>query len=124
MLKTSIRNGELLKELAMLGLGDAVAIVGCRFALPEETQVIDLAITDNLPSVEDIFGLLADNVIFSEITLPHEMDEVLRARVIKKAGSVRENELTYRQLQVVCKNAKLIVRTGDMSESGVVVLRV
>lgn len=124
MLKTSIRNGELLKELAMLGIGDAVAVVGCRFALPEETHVIDLAITDNLPTVEDIFGLLADNVNFSEITLPHEMDEDLKTRILDRARQARENELTYRQIQVVCKNLKLIVRTGDMSESGVVVLRV
>jgi len=124
MLKTSIRNGELLKELALLGLGDAVAVVGCRFALPVETQVIDLAITDNLPCVEDIFALLADHVIFSEVTLPHEMDAQMRENIMNKAGNVRENELTYRQLQVVCKNAKLIIRTGDMRESGVAVIRI
>ncbi len=51
------------------------------------------------------------------------MDEVLRARVIKKAGSVRENELTYRQLQVVCKNANLLFELGH-ERIGVVVLRV
>ncbi len=124
LMHSNIRNGELLKRLVMMGEGDAVVVAGCRFSLPEELPVIDLAVTDNLPKIEDVLSILIKNVKFSEVTIAHEVDEGLKNAIEKNVQGLKVNDLTYRQLQVVSKNTKFIIRTGDMSEAGVVVLRI
>lgn len=124
MINTTIRNGELLKRLVMMGEGDALVLAGCRFSLPEDLPVIDLAIMDNLPTLQDVLSVLVDNIKFTEMTIAHEMDADLKSALEGKTQEVKVNELTYRQLGVVSKNARFVIRTGDMSEAGVIVLRI
>jgi len=124
LMHSNIRNGELLKRLVMMGEGDAVVVAGCRFSLPEELPVVDLAVTDDLPTIQDVLSILTTNVKFSEMTIAHEVDETLKSAIEKNVQDLKVNELTYRQLQVVSKNTKFVIRTGDMSKAGVVVLRV
>ena len=124
MLKSNIKNGELLKRLASMGQGDALSVVGCRFALPEGLPVIDLALAENLPTIEQVVVLLSNNVDFSELTLAHELNDDSKKVLTGKLDSMKLNELTLRQLQVVSKNTRFIIRTGDMLEAGALVLRI
>ena len=124
MIKNGIRNGELAKFIATLGEGDVIILSGCRFSLPEGVPVIDLAVTDNLPRMESVLNVLVDVCMFTEATIAHEMDDSLKEKTQPMMEEYKVNELTYRQLQVLAKNASVVVRTGDMSSASAIVLRV
>lgn len=124
MLKSNIKNGEILKRLVLMGGGDALTIVGYRFALPEGVDVIDLALSEDLPTVEQVVQIIASNMAFSEITLPHEMEDTAKDTIKENLESMKLNELTLRQLQVVAKNTRFVIRTGDSMDAGAVVLRI
>lgn len=123
MLKNGIRNGELAKILTQMGEGEIIAISGCRFALPEGIPIIDLALTDNVPTMEQVLCVISENFSVSEITRAEEMDLEIKNQVENLFSNVRYNDLTYRQIQVLVRSAKAIVRTGDMAFSGVFVLK-
>jgi len=124
MLKSNIKNGEILKRLALMGEGDALTIVGHRFALPENVDVIDVSIAEDLPTIEQVTEIITKDMIFSEITLPHEMDEDAKELIKGKVDSMKLNELTIRQVQVVAKNTRFVIRTGDGKQAGALVLRI
>jgi len=124
MIKSGIRNGEISKHMSLIGEGDVIVISGCRFSVPEGVKLVDLAVTDNLPKLDEVLRVITENCTFSESTVAHEMDNHLKEEIEPLIHDLKNNELTYRQLQVVAKNARVVIRTGDMSEAGVIVLRV
>lgn len=123
MLKKGIRHGELSKVLALLGEGDAVAVCGCRQALPEGVPVIDLALTDNIPTVDQVLDVLASSLSIKEHTIAQELDESVRMRWNDRLGEAKGSILAARQLSILSKNAKVVVRTGDMAQYGLLVIR-
>lgn len=124
MINSIIKNSEILKRLALLGEGDAIAISGLRSALPEGVDYIDLAVTDNLPSLSQMVKLIMSSAQFSEATLANEADDSFKGELKDILMDVKTSELSLRQLQVVAKNARFVIRTGDTAKAGLVVLRV
>ncbi len=124
MIKTGIRNGEIAKYMALIGEGDAVVICGCKMSLPEGVPVVDLAVTDNLPTLDVIADVIISTCMFKECTVAHEIESSLKEKMDVMLSGLKTNELTFRQLQVVTKNTKLVIRTGDMSDAAALVLRV
>lgn len=123
MLKKGIRHGGLAKVLAMLGEGDAVAVCGCRQALPEGVPVIDLALTDNIPTVDQVLDVLMSSLSIKEYTSAQELDESVRMRWDERLAEAKGSNLAARQLSIVAKSAKVVIRTGDMAQYGLVVIR-
>lgn len=124
MINSIIKNSEILKRLALLGEGDAIVISGLRSALPEGVDYIDLAVTDNLPSLSQMVKLIMSSAQFSEATLANEADDSFKGELKDILMDVKTSELSLRQLQVVAKNARFVIRTGDTAKAGLVVLRV
>lgn len=119
MMKTNIKNSSVLGALAKLGNGDVIVIGSIDFPIPDTAKLIDLSVKDDMPKVEEILQPLLLDCSFASMTMCDEL-ETKFGDVKKSIVEVTEfdlvESLTFRQLKVVAKNAKFVIRTGDTNE--------
>lgn len=79
MKKGSIQNVELSKIVARMGHGDIMLIgdVGCPFPVNDDkTEIIDLALTDGIPKVEDVLKAVLDEMVTESYIICEEMEKM------------------------------------------------
>lgn len=127
MLKTNIKNSLILNSLAQLGKGDVIVIGSQDFAIPEGAKFIDISLTEGIPSIEQVLESVTKDYDFTSMTVSDELGErfaELKEEIIKISGKDSPESLTFRQLKVVAKNARFVIRTGDTNEFKSLVLTV
>lgn len=127
MMNTNIKNSAILGELAALGNGDVIVLASVNFPIPETAKLIDVSIKDALPSIEDILEPLMLDCSFSSLTVCDELGEKfeeVKESIIKITKFDDVESLTFRQLKVVSKNAKFVIRSGDSNEYKSIILTV
>jgi len=125
MMNTNIKNSFILGELAKLGNGDVIVIGSVDFPIPETAILIDVSIKDGMPTIEDIVEPLLLDCSFASMTMCDELEKEFEERkkaIIKLTKFDLVESLTFRQLKVVSKNAKFVIRTGDSNEYKSVIL--
>ncbi|BEP28670.1 RbsD/FucU domain-containing protein [Helicovermis profundi] len=116
MINSKIKNSELLYELSKLGESDSFVIVNSEFPCSKDVKVIDLSLTDNVPNLIDVMQVIFTEVESTDITFPEEISGVDKEEYSKMSCLNNLKYLTYRQFKIVAKNAKFIVRTGDIKK--------
>ncbi len=125
MMNTNIKNSSILGELAKLGNGDVIVIGSVDFPIPETALLIDISLKDSLPSVDDVLKPLLLDCKFESMTMCDELENdfaKVKEELIGLTDFDDVESLTFRQLKVVAKNAKFVIRTGDTNEYKSIVL--
>lgn len=124
-MNTNIKNSSILGELAKLGNGDVIVIGSVDFPIPETALLIDISLKDSLPSVDDVLKPLLLDCKFESMTMCDELENEfakVKEDLIALTDFDAVESLTFRQLKVVAKNAKFVIRTGDTNEYKSIVL--
>lgn len=127
MMNTNIKNSSILGELAVLGNGDVIVIGSVDFPIPDTAKIIDVSIKSGMPTIEDILEPLMLDCNFSALTVCDELGrdfEETKESLVKITKFESVESLTFRQLKVVAKNAKFVIRSGDTNEFKSIILTV
>lgn len=106
----------LLHLLASAGHTDLVAVCDRGFPAPPEVPRIDLALTDDLPTVLDVLRCARAMVVFDRLLLPEEARAVSPDRVRELQAAFPDTPcefLPHQEFKAVARTARGLVRTGD-----------
>lgn len=126
MKKGKILNKRLNEVIADMGHGDILILGDAGFPIPCEEKRVDLAITQEMPSVIEILELLYGDFIYERVIVAEEQkkfnplhfNKVSELSVRCKVETVPHTDIigTYRD------QAKYFVRTGGLEPWGNIVL--
>ncbi len=119
--------GILHKDLCALigevGHGDVIVICDAGFAIPKDVRRIELAVEQNVPTVERILQLLQEELIIEKYMLAEEMREVNPMLLTKYQAlydeTVQGEFVPHKALAgEIAQHAKAVVRTGAFQPYG------
>lgn len=126
MLEIGIINRELAGIISRQGHGDLLMVTDAGFAIPKDADVLDLSLTENVPTVPDVLDVLSKFFSVEKMLLAKQTSDInpqLFNRIIKSFGEDVEVELMdHASLKEISKKAKAIIRTGDFTAFGNVIL--
>ena len=129
MRKFGILNRKLNDALSALGHGDICIITDAGFPLPYEAQPgtisVDLAITQDLPDIPTILKLVNEEIIYEECyvaTNQRDFNPQLFASISKIVKRCQITPIEHEKIMEMRKSAKVIIRTGNFSPWGNVLL--
>ncbi|MGH2613681.1 MAG: D-ribose pyranase [Thermomicrobiales bacterium] len=102
--------------LASTGHTDFFTICDRGFPVPEGPERIDLALTDDIPTVLDVISAVAAEWSIDRVLIAHEMDEISPRRVAQLQLLVPDvplERVSHVQLKRLALNARATVRTAD-----------
>lgn len=121
-----ILNYALSAAIAGLGHTDCVAVVDAGCPRPADATIVDLAITEDMPSIEFVLELLTKELIYEKVEVAsaqREFNPLLHrdiTKIIKRCPvDIVEPDELMRRIQTECR---LVVRTGAFSPWGNVIL--
>lgn len=123
MKKRGILNSELLYELTKLRHTDKFVICDAGFPIPEGKKTVDVSLVAGIPSVEQVFKAVCNEIMIEAITVPEgfkkihvELFEEIRQRFVNH----EIHETTSPELfeRVYDRDVKLFIRTGDVRPCG------
>lgn len=122
MKKNGIVNAPLNAGIAELGHTDLVLVTDIGFPIPRDANRVDLAITDNLPTLQQVLELLSDEIFVEGVVRAEQipsnhpdLEQFLQATFKGAEFSVETHEA---MLSEMAKKAKLIIRTGGYEPWG------
>jgi len=127
MKKSRILNKYLNAAIADLGHTDLIVIADAGFPIPSDAQRVDLAIEQDVPTIEQILELVMSDLIYEECIVAEEQQAFnppLFAKVTQLSTRCPVTTIPHEQLiAVMPAKAKYIVRTGAFQPWGNVILR-
>lgn len=126
MKKSGILNKALMTAIADMGHTEILVIGDVGVPIPDKAQRIDLAISEDLPSVRHILELIMGEMIYEKVVVaeeqklynPKHFDAVCRLSDRCQVETIPHEEL----FDTYLGKAKYIVRTGGFEPWGNVVL--
>jgi D-ribose pyranase len=94
MKKNGILNGPLSKVVAALGHTDRLVICDSGLPVPQNAQVIDLALTKNIPRFVDALSIILEELAVEEAVVAEEI--------------VSKNEFVYKEIQFLLNGKKIL----------------
>lgn len=109
-----ILHPDLLALLARTGHTDSLCICDRGFPVPDGPQRLDLALTDDIPTVLDVLAVVQANFKIDRILAAHEMQEASQARLAElQALGIRLELVDHLDLKRLTRGCKGVIRTGD-----------
>lgn len=141
MKKDGIQNIALLEAIARMGHGDMILIgdVGCPFPRHEMTKCVDLALTKDIPKVEDVLKVVLDELVVESYIVTEETKEInsvhydtftkIISNYDNKGNALSEKTIPHDQMKDLWlngalngKEVKTFVRTGEQSPYSYIIL--
>ena len=126
MKEVGILNRELSRILSEQGHGDLLMVVDAGFAIPKELEVVDLSLSKNIPTVLEVLAVLKDYHSVEKLIMSLETKNIsptLFQNISVAFGPDIEVELLeHTKLKVRSKEVKAVIRTGDFTAYGNVIL--
>jgi simple sugar transport system permease protein/D-ribose pyranase len=126
MKRKGVLNKELAEAIASMGHGDMLVVCDAGFPIPENTWRIDLALVKDIPDLETVLSIVAEEFIAEKVTFSEELREnnPLLYDKLKSIFDERDFEsISYTQMvSEIPKTAKAIVRTGAFDPWGNIAL--
>ena len=116
MKRTGILNPALSHLLASTGHTDYFTICDRGFPVPEGPERIDLALTDNIPTVLDVLRAVMAEWSADRVLVTYEMEEISPCRLAELRellGDLPQERVSHAQLKRLAQHARATVRTGD-----------
>ncbi|MBS3770862.1 MAG: D-ribose pyranase [Bacteroidales bacterium] len=126
MKETGIVNRDLAHVLSKQGHGDMLLVADAGFAIPEGVETIDLSLSENQPMVLDVLNEFKKFFSVEKLILAEETQQVNPThfnKVSRAFGQDIEVEtIPHAQLKELSYKVKAIVRTGDFTANGNIIL--
>jgi len=126
MKKNGILNRHVNEIIASMGHGQVLIICDAGFPIPRDANYVDLAVMKDLPRLETILELIANEFITEKVMVanevptnnPHLYAEVKKLFPECEIETVKHEEM----LGHIAHNAKAIIRTGAYNPWGNIAL--
>jgi len=126
MRKGVILNQKLVAALAGLGHGDNFIVCDAGFPIPEGVKRIDLALMEGVPTVMQVLKAILSEMIVEEAVWSEEMEEE-SPQLCSQLNEMfcEQNKMTpqYAKFELMARQAKFCVRTGDIIQYGGILLK-
>ena len=119
-------NGHIDSALGRQGHMDLMMVVDAGFPCPDEVEVIDIALSEGVPQILDVLAELrkvhsVEKIVMAQDTQDH--NPTYFDKVAKSFGDNVEIEvIPHTELKERSHNVKTIIRTGDFTAWGNVML--
>lgn len=125
MKKTGILNQPISSVIAGLGHMDTLVITDAGLPIPPETQRIDLALTEGIPTFLDTLRVVLTEMQVEQAVVAEEMLEVspkVYEAVKELLGDVPIEAVTHLIFKEQTRSARAVVRTGEFTPYANVIL--
>jgi len=126
MKRTGILNQQLSEAIAAMGHGQIMMIVDAGFPIPRDAWRVDLAIGANLPTLAQLYELIAPELIVEKVMFAKEVQDhnIPLYRSLCNWFDERDfSPVTYEEtVGELAKKAKVIVRSGALDPWGNIAL--
>ncbi|MFN2128247.1 MAG: D-ribose pyranase, partial [Anaerolineales bacterium] len=75
MKKTALLNAPLSKVIARMGHGDFLVVADSGLPIPYGKELVDLAVTPNLPRLLDVLQVILQELQVEKIIITNEMEK-------------------------------------------------
>ncbi len=113
MKKIGILNQPISALIAGLGHTDMVVIADAGLPIPDESQRIDLALTQGVPTFLKTLEVVLTEMQVEKVIIAEEMLQDLQAAMKKRLGDIPIETISHRAFKEQTRSAKAIIRTGD-----------
>jgi D-ribose pyranase len=126
MKEVGMINGQIDAALSRQGHMDLMMVVDAGFPCPDEVELIDIALSEGVPTVLDVLAELkkyhsVEKIVMAEDTRKHNPTHFSKAA--KAFGDNVEVEvIPHTELKLRSYDVKTIIRTGDFTAWGNVLL--
>lgn len=121
-----ILNSDISRVLSYMRHTDFICIGDCGLAFPDSVEVIDLAVSKNLPSFLQVLdAVLADykaEKFFLATEIKENNSELLK-EINEKLGSVPCTFMSHEELKKNLSKCKAVIRTGEMTPYANIILQ-
>jgi D-ribose pyranase len=125
MKKIGILNQPLSAVVAGLGHMDTMVIADAGLPIPAETQRIDLALTEGIPTFLDTLSTVLREMQVERAIVAEEMLEVspsVYEAIVDLLGDVPIEVVTHLILKEQTRSARAVVRTGEFTPYANIIL--
>ncbi|MEG2291601.1 MAG: D-ribose pyranase [Clostridium sp.] len=126
MRKTPLLNSNLSLVISKMGHTDMLAIGDCGLPIPKETERIDLALINGVPTFIDTLKVTLMELQVEEIFIAKETMEVspiLFEEIKKIIGDVKITFISHEDLKKDLKKCMAVVRTGEQTPYANIILK-
>ena len=126
MKEVGMINGHIDSALGRQGHMDLMMVVDAGFPCPDEVELIDIALSEGVPQILDVLAELrkvhsVEKIVMAQDTRDH--NPTYFDKVAKSFGDNVEIEvIPHTELKERSHNVKTIIRTGDFTAWGNVML--
>jgi D-ribose pyranase len=126
MKEVGIINRGIAKIISEQGHNDLLMVVDAGFAIPKDLEVVDLSLSENVPMVLDVLKELKKYYSVEKLIMAQQTKDVnptLFSRISNVWGGGMDVEvIDHTELKRKAKEVKAIIRTGDFTAYGNVIL--
>jgi D-ribose pyranase len=125
MKKTTLLNSDLSYIIATLGHLDTLVIADAGLPIPSETERIDLALTQGVPSATQTLKVVLDEMKVEKVILAEEVKDrnpKFFSEVQRLLSEVPFEFVTHSEFKTKTADARAVVRTGEFSPYANVIL--
>jgi len=126
MKEVGILNSRIAKIISEQGHGDLLMVVDAGFAIPKGIEVVDISLSENTPMVLEVLDELKKFYSVEKMILAQQTknaNPVFASKVSSVWGEDMDVEvIEHLELKKKAKEVKAIIRTGDFTAYGNVIL--
>jgi D-ribose pyranase len=125
MKKIGTLNQPLSAVIAGLGHMDTLVIADAGLPIPAETQRIDLALAEGIPTFLDTLGVVLSEMQVERAIVAEEMPDVspgIYKEMVALLGDLPIDIVTHLILKEQTRSARAVVRTGEFTPYANVIL--
>lgn len=127
MKKKGILNAPLSKVIASMGHTDRLVICDSGLPIPKKAEVVDLALTKNIPRFLDTLKVILEELFVQEAVVAKEITTVnngLYENIIGLLPDVKIKKVTHERFKELTKTNgnTVFVRTGEASPYANIIL--
>ncbi|MGL5380389.1 D-ribose pyranase [Clostridium sp.] len=126
MRKTPLLNSNLSSVISKMGHTDMLAIGDCGLPIPKETERIDLALINGVPTFIDTLKVTLMELQVEEVLIAKETMEVspeLYEEIKRIIGEAKITVITHEELKKDLKECMAVVRTGEQTPYANIILK-
>jgi D-ribose pyranase len=123
--KIGILNQPIASVIAGLGHTDTLVIADAGLPIPPETQRIDLALTEGIPSFLDTLRAVLTEMEVERAIVAEEMLDVspqVYEAIKEMLGDVTIETVTHLMFKELTRSAQAVIRTGEFTAYANIVL--
>jgi len=126
MKEVGILNRDIAAIISEQGHGDMLMVADAGFAIPLGIEVIDISLSENVPMVMDVLKELKKFFSVEKMYLSRETGEISPTHLRKVSAAFGDQVdveiLEHADLKALSQEVKAVIRTGDFTAYGNVIL--